>query len=123
MPRHANSGSFILGHTRNPRKHVDRHAAYLFHRKKTIHQNWIRQIKAIGCTPELYNELLADQKGSCALCHKPNVKGKKLAVDHDHKTGIIRGLLCNRCNAALGALGDNVDSITEVLNYLCRIQK
>ena len=106
-----------------PRSAEQSRKQYLRHKAKTIKQNWVRQIMKLGCTPELYVKLNAEQEGLCALCRKPNAAGKKLAVDHDHKTGIIRGLLCNGCNTALGTLGDNVESIVKVLNYICRLQK
>ena len=65
-----------------------------------------------GITEAEYNEMLVSQKGVCKLCGKsesiksdtPRQRGKerKLAVDHDHKTGKVRGLLCYRCNLDLG---------------------
>lgn len=67
-----------------------------------------------------YNELLERQNGVCALCGGPPKfgMGKKLAVDHDHVTGQVRGLLCGPCNTALGRLGDTILSIEKVLAYL-----
>jgi DNA-binding CsgD family transcriptional regulator len=54
----------------------------------------------LGVNPDEYNRLLAAQDGHCALC--PNTpKTRRLSVDHDHKTGAVRGLLCYRCNRAL----------------------
>jgi Recombination endonuclease VII len=54
--------------------------------------------KTYGITEAQYNELLAYQGGCCAICRKPP-KGRRLAVDHDHKTGKVRGLLCYFCNS------------------------
>lgn len=56
-----------------------------------------------GITLKQYQELFEKQKGCCAICgrHQRNFKSK-LHVDHDHKTGIIRGLLCTGCNIILG---------------------
>ena len=56
---------------------------------------------------EVYNALLVAQCGTCALCSKPemviqNGKVKRLALDHDHETGRVRGLLCTQCNRRLG---------------------
>lgn len=53
-----------------------------------------------GITPEDYRVVLQYQKGLCAICHKPP-KGRRLHVDHSHEDQSFRGLLCNRCNAAL----------------------
>ncbi len=55
-----------------------------------------------GITPTQYNELLEKQDGRCAVCRKPAEEfNKRLAVDHNHKTGEIRGLLCTYCNHRL----------------------
>lgn len=60
-------------------------------------------IRRFGITEEQYNKLLAKQKECCAICgrHQSNFKNR-LHIDHDHKTGIIRGLLCAGCNTGLG---------------------
>ena len=59
----------------------------------------------LGVTPADYDRLLAAQGGHCALC--PNTpKSRRLHVDHDHRTGAVRGLLCYRCNRALPAYVD-----------------
>lgn len=73
-----------------------------------------------GVTPQQFDKLLKKQKGLCALCkQEPTGKRTKvLQVDHDHKTGKIRGLLCNECNTALGRLGDDVKGLNRALKYL-----
>lgn len=53
-----------------------------------------------GLTLEDYECMLADQGGACAICGAPP-KRNRLHVDHDHKTGVVRGLLCARCNSSL----------------------
>lgn len=53
-----------------------------------------------GISVEQYEAILRDQGGVCAICERPP-KTRRLHVDHDHKTGEIRGLLCYRCNRAL----------------------
>jgi hypothetical protein len=59
-----------------------------------------------GITPEQYAALLKKQGGRCALC-KRRPGQRKLAVDHDHISGKVRGLLCIGCNTGLGALQDD----------------
>jgi hypothetical protein len=59
-------------------------------------------------------ELLAEQGGVCAICGADNPEH----VDHDHKTGHIRGLLCFNCNGGLGQFRDNVDYLTSAITYL-----
>lgn len=58
------------------------------------------QIK-YGITLTRYNELLEEQGGKCAICRGDCSTGRNLAVDHNHKTGKARGLLCAECNTAL----------------------
>ena len=61
-----------------------------------------------GLTLDQYNALLAKQGGVCAICRcQPSVQRKPLAVDHDHRTGAVRGILCGKCNVRLVALDDH----------------
>ena len=56
-------------------------------------------LKKFGITEEQYDALLRAQDGCCAVCHRPATTfRKRLAVDHDHESGLIRGLLCLHCN-------------------------
>lgn len=56
-------------------------------------------------TVEQYDAILAYQGGVCYCCHQAEpVKGRRLSVDHCHDTGLIRGLLCSRCNPIIGKL-------------------
>lgn len=66
---------------------------------------------------EEYDVLLNQQGGVCAICLTPEV-GRALAVDHDHRTGNVRGLLCFKCNRGLGQLGDSVEALERALLYL-----
>lgn len=68
-----------------------------------------------------YNILLKSQNGVCATCFKEkSSNGKALAVDHCHKTGKIRGLLCNECNTSLGLLKENKHTLYNLIDYLNR---
>lgn len=62
-----------------------------------------------------YERRYAEQHGCCKLCGRHRAK---LAVDHDHKTGAIRGLLCGKCNTGLGLLGDDAASMLRAVRYL-----
>jgi len=76
-----------------------------------------RQLEIYGLTEETYMKLLADQNGGCAICGKTegNKRRKRLAVDHDHESGIVRGLLCTTCNTRLGFLEKRWDAIMSYL--------
>lgn len=75
-----------------------------------------RYMRRFGITTDEYEEMLIEQNGVCAICLNAPKKFR-LAVDHDHKTGKIRGLLCYRCNYGLGWLGDNWEKIQRVYSY------
>jgi len=59
-----------------------------------------------GLTPIQYDQMVEDQKGVCKICGKENKDVKALAVDHDHITGKVRGLLCRTCNTKLNVVED-----------------
>lgn len=105
---------------------------------KTCYRRWRREVvpgqaakdseasrksyykKHYGIDLEVYDRLLAEQNGCCAICGKhesENTRGR-LSVDHDHTYNYIRGLLCHDCNRGLGLLGDSYEAIKKVLNYL-----
>lgn len=71
-----------------------------------------------GITPEIYDTILANQNGVCAICSKSCTSGKLLAVDHDHNTGKVRGLLCMKCNTGLGKFLDSPELLRKSANYL-----
>ncbi len=75
-------------------------------------------VKRYGLTVEAYKTLELGQKGTCAICHQINSNGRALAVDHNHDTGIIRGLLCTTCNLAIGYLNDDPKLLQSALEYL-----
>jgi len=81
-----------------------------------------------GITFTDYKNILLKQGGVCAICKcsektkKGNGDGKarSLSIDHDHKTGKVRGLLCANCNSALGLIGENVNRLATMIEYLSR---
>lgn len=75
-------------------------------------------VKTYGITLAQYTELLKAQKNKCAICRKHNDEKRNLAVDHNHKTGEIRGLLCFYCNhRRVGRLTDP-DLVRKTADYL-----
>ena len=71
-----------------------------------------------GCPPEEYNRLLEEQNNICAICEGVNKDGKQLFVDHNHRTGKIRGVLCRKCNMGLGYFNDNKELLIKAVKYL-----
>ena len=69
-----------------------------------------------GLMNDTYELMLKKQENSCAICLLPFVKTPH--VDHCHKTGKIRGLLCSSCNTGLGAFKDDVPTIQNALDYI-----
>src|ERR1035437_5998360 len=89
---------------------------------KTYYKNNKRNLhlkRKYNITQEQYNELFNKQNGKCAICGKHQSELKKaLGIDHDHETGKNRGLLCDKCNLLLGHANDNVQVLTQAINYL-----
>jgi Recombination endonuclease VII len=84
-------------------------------------QRRTRKVKfEYGVDPDTYDRMLSEQGGVCALCKKPETmkNRKNLCVDHDHQTGKVRGLLCQRCNQGLGWLGDTVEGLEAAIEYV-----
>ncbi|TXH11923.1 MAG: hypothetical protein E6R03_13885 [Hyphomicrobiaceae bacterium] len=73
-----------------------------------------------GLSPAQFRAMWDDQAGECAICDDALVLGSKhgYAVDHDHTTGKVRGLLCHRCNFAVGHLRDNPLLCESAASYL-----
>jgi hypothetical protein len=77
------------------------------------------RVRRYGVTPERFAQLLAGQGGKCAVCATPEPRGKSdWHVDHDHATGIVRGILCITCNIALGMLHDDPARCRKAAEYL-----
>lgn len=91
--------------------------------------SWLK--KNYNITIEQYDEMLKKQNNACAICLKPesrlNIKGtvQALAVDHEHVTGKIRGLLCLRCNRYLVGVGNenNIESLRKNIDLMQRAIK
>src|SRR5262245_41819246 len=80
--------------------------------------------KKYGLTHDLYQAMLEQQDGKCAICgeayqHTTSGIGP-LEVDHDHNTGAVRGLLCRGCNTGIGIFGDSIDILRAAIAYLER---
>jgi len=76
--------------------------------------------KTYKITNEKYQELLKEQNNKCAICGTCSPGGNRVnfSIDHCHKTGTLRGLLCIACNSLLGNAKDNQDVLEKAISYL-----
>ena len=98
-------------HLENQRKRRQRPEVKLREREGHLRRKF-------GITLEEYDYLLARQGGVCAICGRPPRDDISLHVDHDHETGAVRGLLCFRCNNALGDFDDDLVRLRAAVGYL-----
>lgn len=82
----------------------------------TPEQNRRANLRKYGITPEDYDQMFEVQQGLCAICAEAS--DLRLHIDHDHETGKVRGLLCARCNPALGAFRDSPVLLQAAIDYL-----
>jgi hypothetical protein len=72
-----------------------------------------------GITLADYEKMFGEQEGKCAICgNSDEVEGRRLAIDHCHDSGKVRGLLCGKCNRGLGLFYDNKDLLKNAISYL-----
>ena len=96
--------------------------SYWKHRAKRLeqyraHDRTVGLLKKYGITPEQWEEIYDNQEGRCFICGKhQSQQNRRLCVDHNHKTGKVRGLLCVSCNAKLGWFENNFDKVTLYLD-------
>lgn len=95
--------------------------------KDLCHAHYAKQRKweAFGVDANRYQEMLREQGGVCAICSQPerapdgsSGKIKDMAIDHDHDTGAVRGLLCSTCNRAIGLFRDDKALLNAAIAYL-----
>jgi hypothetical protein len=79
-------------------------------------------LRRYGLTIETYDELLAKQDGVCGICGRADAdsRGNRLAVDHDHLSGQVRGLLCTRCNKYIVGGHVHEQNVVNMIRYLVR---
>ena len=97
------------------------HQQYGKRKKKSIKKRFRRWYyeKTYGVTLEWYNETSKKQNGRCIICNgKPKASHGRLSVDHCHTSGTVRGLVCGRCNLAIGLIDDNWETASKMAKYL-----
>lgn len=93
--------------------------------EQEILQDFISDLKKnYGLTVEQFETFYSNQKGCCACCGKHESEFKRrLHVDHDHKSGQVRALLCTRCNPGLGYFEDSIEKLEMAITYLKKFKK
>ena len=79
---------------------------------------WYHLKKTYGITPEIYEEMLKLQNGVCAICGGTSNIRPQLFIDHSHKTGSVRSLLCNSCNSLIGFAKEDIAILYKTITYL-----
>jgi hypothetical protein len=85
-------------------------------RKRADRQGHLK--RKFGLTVEEYDEMVRRQGGVCYLCGKPPAAGQSLDVDHDHKTGAVRKLLCRNCNQGIGKFFEDPGLLLQTALYI-----
>jgi hypothetical protein len=102
--------------TQNPE--VYRKASLKYWNKCSEAKRHTAWLKRYGLSKEEYEIMFKKQNGLCLICKKQCSSGQNLSVDHCHRTGKVRGLLCKKCNTALGMLEDNIQYFETAILYL-----
>lgn len=71
-----------------------------------------------GINREQYDSLLNKQNNKCSICGISFNNENEIRIDHDHNKNIVRGLLCHHCNCGLGLFKDDINVLTNAINYL-----
>lgn len=82
----------------------------LYWRKKSLKSVY-------GLTFEQYQHMWDTQHGCCAICHE-DLAGKRSCIDHDHATGVVRGILCNGCNVGIAHFRESPAKLEAAIQYL-----
>ena len=98
------------GKSPEERAHLRQRAQQIRNRKKTLGR--------YGLDPDDFERMVARQGGVCAICREAPGDGKVLCVDHCHKSGLNRALLCSECNAAIGKLHHDEARLASAISYL-----
>lgn len=76
------------------------------------------KLRQYGLSVEEFLEIIDKQENKCAICGEKPKHNRKLAIDHNHITGQVRGLLCFKCNSSIGLLNEDVVILNKIIEYL-----
>lgn len=92
-------------------------------RKRRIAHERQRRLRKYGITQEQYDQLLADQAGHCPGCGTDDPGTKGWCIDHCHRSGRVRALLCNRCNTVLGLANEDPAILRMLADFIERLNR
>lgn len=123
--RRASTAAAMRKRRKSPEKREATYAATAAWAEKNNNRRFAHVKHKYGVTREEWERLFAEQGGVCAICRRPETAHeprtgavRMLAVDHCHASGRIRGLLCYRCNTAIGLLGEDPERLEAARRYL-----
>ena len=105
-----------------PRKYTgdkaerQRQAVNAFYQRNKDSEGKKKRLNKYGLSEREYNDLIKTHGGICAICSEPY----PLMIDHDHKSGKVRGLICRRCNTGLGYFKDSTENLENAIKYLLK---
>ena len=112
----------VLENFHRNRQRKDNRGSYCADCLRQLSQKWgrVTRFAKYGLTEQKYAEMAAAQDHKCRICERPTAKERygKLAIDHCHDTGEVRGLLCMNCNTALGMFRDSPRVLLRAAQYL-----
>lgn len=111
-PSYMKNGAMLPGQRCYTHYHADK-------KRKSSRSHELRTQSVYGITGQDYKNLYAAQGGKCAICRKAKGRARRLAVDHEHKSGLVRGLLCSPCNYGLIGRYD-IEALKRAIEYLER---
>jgi len=87
---------------------------------KPCHENvkFKSKVGAYGISVTKFYEILDEQNHKCCICEEDLITKKHRHIDHDHKTGKVRGILCHHCNTAIGLFKENVNIMKQAIDYI-----
>lgn len=100
---------------------ADRNPTYFRDRQRIYSKEKMPHLAVYNMTKADYEAMELAQDGCCAICRGYSgwrANGGRLVVDHDHETGLVRGLLCPSCNRGLGQFRDSPEFLTSASNYI-----
>jgi DNA-binding transcriptional MerR regulator len=112
-PRKKQSRSYYL---RNRAKVMEKQRLYRANNKERLASQ--HRARKYGMSEDEFHSLLSLQQGRCAICGTINFGGRGYQVDHNHQTGKVRGILCFRCNTAIGFIDESMETVGKIIAYL-----